>query len=122
MPVFNVAHNLDFSYKIEIMKTTYLFAVLFMAMLSITAASAQIGSNYGNPCLDVKKGPNTLKTKKHDSNGTTTRFNAHNKAVGNGNAHPYKPKQVRKNRIKNNNFATNKKGKRKPHKNKDRGN
>ena len=91
-----------------------------MVMLSITAASAQIGSNYGNPCLNVKKGPNTLKTKKHDSHISTTRFNAHDKALGNGNAHPYKPKQVRKNKIRNNKF-TNKNGKRKNHRHKDRG-
>ncbi len=69
-------------------------------MLSTTAASAQIGTNYGNPCLNVKKGPNILKTKKHDSNSSTTRFNEHDKAIGNGNAHPYKPKQVRKNKSK----------------------
>lgn len=92
-----------------------------MVMLCVTSASAQIGSNYGNPCLDVKKGPNTLKTKKHDSYRSTTRFNAHDKAIGNGNTHPYKPKQVRKNKMRKNNFA-NKKGKRKSHKNKDRGN
>jgi hypothetical protein len=100
------------------MNATKLFAVLFLLVISITAASAQIGSNYGNPCLDMKKGPNTMKTKKHDSHGTTTRFNAHDKALGNGNAHPYKPKQVRKNKTRNNNFSNKK---RKNHKQKDRG-
>ena len=62
---------------------------IFIAITTITVTTAQTGSNYGNPCLNVRKGPNTLKTKKHVPYTAHSRFNAHNRANGNGNAHPY---------------------------------
>jgi hypothetical protein len=106
------------------MKAKNLLAVVIISILSLTAAAAQIGSNYGNPCLHVKQGPNTLKTKKHDTHKTNSRFNSHIKTKGNGNAHPYtsavKPKYAKKHKLQGQ-VATNKKHGRKNNHRKDRG-
>lgn len=85
------------------MKTKDLIAVVLIVMLGITAASAQIGSNYGNPCLNTQKAPNTLKTKKHDTHISNNRFNSHTKARGNGNSTGFmvtnKPKHAKKHKF-----------------------
>jgi hypothetical protein len=106
------------------MKAKNLLAVVIISILSLTAAAAQIGSNYGNPCLHVKQGPNTLKTKKHDTHYTSNRFNSHTKTKGNGNAHPYvsvvKPKHIKKHKLQAQ-VGSNKKHGRKNNRRKDRG-
>jgi hypothetical protein len=73
--------------EISIMKAKLFIAAICIALVSVTLVNAQIGANFSNPCLGVKKGPNTLKTIKHESHGSSNRFNAHHKIWGNG--HPY---------------------------------
>jgi hypothetical protein len=71
------------------MKAQLFLTALCVTFLSLTLASAQTGTNYSNPCIAVKKGPNTLKTKKHDTHFTNSRLNSHKRANGNGNANAY---------------------------------
>lgn len=111
------------------MKTKDLLAIICILIFTMVGAMAQLGTNFGNPCLNVKKGPNTLKTKKHVVRGTHTRFNSHRRANGNGNinaviinsdTHKKPIHHIKKNRI----HRPAKKAKihqRKPHRHSDRG-
>ena len=92
--------------------------ILLVAICSIfvvaNSAKAQTASNFTNPGIEYKSTPNTLKLKKRDKVVGTSRFNAHRKAKGNGNKHPYVSK---KKKIQKRTVSLNKK-----HKHKDRGN
>lgn len=96
------------------MKIYIIILIAFCSMFAFTStATAQTASNFSNPGIEYKKAPNTLKLKKKDKVFRTNRFNAHRKATGNGNKHPYISK---KKKFQKRTMSLNKK-----HKHKDRG-
>ena|SRR5687767_2691127 len=98
------------------MSKTYIIILLAVCSIFVftNLANAQTASNFSNPGIEYKKAPNTLKLKKKDKVVRTHRFNAHKKATGNGNKHPYISK---KKKFQKRTMSLNKK-----HRNKDRGN
>lgn len=95
------------------MKTKFFFLIALSFMFAFAnRLNAQSASNFSNPGTEYQKAPFTLKVKRHDGPEHITRFNAHRKANGNGNIHPYISKR-RKNQKQT--MSLNKKHKRQDH-------